>query len=116
MNSAICVDNATHFTNLKTEGRIFEWLLHLTPAENSQVTTILSRAAVRLLCCDLLPSCLPTFDNTFELVELGDRLILRRFSDYVSLRILPRRRSTRTRVLDQDVCCTNFRHFDKCCL
>jgi len=46
MDTAIGLDDATHFSDLQGEGGIFERLLHLSCTKNTKIPALASRAAV----------------------------------------------------------------------
>ncbi len=39
MDAAVCLDGLADLSHLEPEGHIFEWLLHVSPSEHTQVAT-----------------------------------------------------------------------------
>jgi len=53
MNTAVGLNDITHFSDLQGEGGLFEWLLHLSRTEGAEIPVIASRAAVREFFCEV---------------------------------------------------------------
>lgn len=53
MNAAVCVHHIADLSDLQRKRRIFERLLHLSRSEYAQVTSLSSRAAIRMLLSEL---------------------------------------------------------------
>lgn len=53
MHTAVGLNDITHFSDLQGKGCLFEWLLHLSGAEGTEIPAIASRATVRELFCEL---------------------------------------------------------------
>jgi hypothetical protein len=49
VNTGVSPDRFGHFADFEIERDLFEWLLHLTPGEKSQIAAFVSRAAVTVL-------------------------------------------------------------------
>ena len=47
VTTGVGVDDTAHFTDIKSEGGIFERLLHLTSREGTEIPTVSIRSAVR---------------------------------------------------------------------
>jgi len=53
MDTTIGLDDTAHFSDLQGEGSVFEWLLHLLGAKDTEVPAFAGGATVRKLFCEL---------------------------------------------------------------
>ena len=76
MDPRISVNEVTDLTHLQGKSSVFEWFLHLSGAEHSQVSTISSRATLTVFRCNPLEVFL-ILDFVLELLDICHGLILR---------------------------------------
>ena len=69
MDTAVGLNDIAHLSDLQGEGGIFEWFLHLSGAEGTEIPTFASRAAVRELCCELGEFLVGSVDLSFVTLE-----------------------------------------------
>ena len=77
MDTAVCLDDIAHFSDLQGKGGVFEWLLHLAGAKVTEVPTLAGRATVRELLCELGKFLVGSVDLGFVILEELDGFGLR---------------------------------------
>jgi len=77
MDTAVGLNDIAHLSDPQGEGSIFEWLLHLSRAEGTEIPTFASRAAVREICCELGEFLVGSVDLIFVTLEDLDSFGLR---------------------------------------
>ena len=69
MDTAISLDNVTHFPNLEVQCRFFEWSLHLTFLEDAEISAFACGGAIGILAgklCEFLGRAIDLGTITFE--------------------------------------------------
>jgi len=76
VDTAVSLDNVTHFSNLEMQRRFFEWSLHLTFLEDAQIPAFTCRGAVRILAGKLCEFLGRAIDLGLKILEDFDGLLL----------------------------------------
>ena len=107
MDTRICVHHVTDLTHLQSKCCILKWLLHLSSAKCTKVSSILSRATLTELCSDPL-EILCTLNLGLEVSNVLDSLVLGACDWFVSVGVVW---VSGANVLLEDVAASYFRHF-----
>jgi hypothetical protein len=76
MNTTVSVHNIAHLSDLQCKGCIFKWLLHLSRAKVSEISSLLSRGAVRMLArelCELLSKGRRVAERLIEVILMSSK-------------------------------------------